>query len=490
TFRYGAGQECDVWRNTPDKTGTPDYINEAAFALDSAYTMMVERFGFDEPLNAPDPNGNTDYYTVLIVKQSSILYGVTPLGGRDSNRGFKSHIEINSDWSGREWSDLGYNERPFDALRVTCSHELFHAVQYAVSWEVLYNVYLDDFPYGWTEGSAVLMEDIAFPEVKDYLQYIDYYFRYPAAISMLNDRNNVYLNSILFKYLYERTNLSGSSIEFIKEMYDNNRAVKNTQFHQNLEMVSKSQTSKTWAETLNGFHAESYFTGSRAKAGKFITDSEKMRSWPIPQRSSDQPLKRTVKPYGAEFFWYTPQPNHPDELVFSFSGQVDGTQWALSALVIERNNSAAIVPITMNENGGGEFTLAQWHDKQGVLFIVTNGSPNTGGREITVKIENLTDTAEPQIASVKIYPNTVSLRSKKPVNITGGKISDVKIYTADGKLAGYWNSNAKTVNFTTDKDTIKWVPKSANKGALLPGTYYITATSQKSSKKAKIMILP
>lgn len=501
TFHYGAGQEWNVWRNTPDKTGTPDYINEAAFALDSAYTMMVERFGFHKPLNAPDPNGSADYYTVLIVKQDPGLYGVTQLGGRDSNRGFKSHIEINSDWSGSEWVPYGYNKRPFDALRVTCSHELFHAVQYAVSWEVRGYAYLDNFSYGWTEGSAVLMEDIAFPEVKDYLQYITVYFNNPATTMLIHENPNyVYLNSILFKYLHERTDPGGSSIEFIKEMYDNNGAVKNIQFQKNLEEVSKSRTNKTWAEVLNGFHAESYFTGSRAKTGKFITDSEKMRSWPVPQRSANQPLKRTVKPYSAEFFWYTPQLNHPDELVFSFSGQtdlslsaVDGTQWALSALVMDWDNSTDIVPIAMDPNGGGEFTLARWHDKQGVLLIATNGNPNTGGREITVKIENVTDTAvtKPQTAPVKIYPNTVSLRSTNQVFITGDRISDIKIYTADGKLAGYWNSGAKTANFKKrDDNVIEWTPKSANKGSLLPGTYYITAASPKSSKKTKIMVLP
>jgi len=501
TFSYGcSGQQWNV--RCPESNGVPDYVNEAAFALDSAYTMLVERFGFHEPLNAPDPNGNTDYYTVVIARQPPRYYGITHLGDKHSTRGWRSYIEINSDWSGYEWAALGYNKRPIDALRVTCAHELFHAVQYAMSWNVTATVWLDNFPYSWTEGSAVLMEDIAFPEVKDYLQYIGYYFIDPS-ITMLNDDDYNYLNSILFKYLYEKTNIT-SDISFIKEMYDNNSKVRETPFHSNLEQVAKSQTGKTWAETLNGFHAKSYFTGSRHKDGVFITDSEIMGAWSIPEQSPAQPTKQTVKPYSAKFFWYKPRSHHPNELEFSFNGQADlsmsasgGKTWALSALVMEldRDSSVSVISIPVNQNSEGKFTVKNWHDKKGVLLAATNASP-TLQRDITVKIEGVTD---PENAPLNIFPNTVSLRAAEPViKITGAGISDVRIYTMDGKLAGYWNSAAKTAAFTEHKDKgyIEWTPKSSSNRRLSPGTYYITAssndpvTSKTSSKKTKIMILP
>jgi len=505
TFHYGEGDRWNIRyytpNYTPDGKGIPDYISEAAFALDSSWSMMVDRFGFSEPLAAPGPDGSTKYYNVLITYMDDGFYGETIFQGRNpgTDRGFLSYIEVNSDWS--DWSDYGYDERPLDALRVTCVHEIFHAVQYSMVWNVRQNVFLDDFPLGWTEGSAVLMEDIAFPEVKDYLQYVGGYFSNPRrTMLLLNDVISIYLNSILFKYLYERTNPDSGDIAFIKKMYDNNSAARDKPFHENLELVSKSQTGKTWAEVLNGFHAESYFTGNRRRAGIFITDSERMGVWRID--SSNQSPRRTVRPYGADFFWYSPRPHHPGELEFSFSGQTEssvsaagGKTWALSALVFEQNGSAAIRPISVNQNGEGKFTLEQWHDKSGVLLIATNGSPERS-REITVRLEGVEDITDPKNVPLNIFPNIVSLRRADTVRIAGTGVSDIKIYTIDGKLAGHWNSNARTSSFTKHEDYIAWIPKSASKSRLSPGTYYITAsakhpvTSKKSNKKTKIMVTP
>ena len=47
---------------------------------------------------------------------------------------------------------MGYQEHPEYGVRVTCAHELFHAVQYAMSWDVKESIFLDDFPLSCIEG--------------------------------------------------------------------------------------------------------------------------------------------------------------------------------------------------------------------------------------------------------------------------------------------------------------------------------------------------
>ncbi|MDR0305236.1 MAG: hypothetical protein LBI42_00175 [Chitinispirillales bacterium] len=499
-FCYGSGQYWNIRSDIPN--GVPDYIDEAAFALDSSYTMIVERFGFDEPLPVA-VNGSSEYYSIVIARQAPGYYGITHLDGRHSTRGWRSSIEINSDWSGSEWAGLGYDKDPYAALRVTCSHELFHAVQYATVWNVKGNVYLDDFPLGWTEGSATLMEDLAFPEVKDYLQYISQYFENPR-ITLL-ERNifsdNLYVNSILLKYLYERTNPE-DSIGFLKSVYDNNSASRNLSFHENLEIVSQSYAGKTFAQILNGFHAESYFTGNRTQAEVFITDSPKMMKWTVPAQAPES-VTRTVQPYGAEFLWYIPQLNHPNMLNISLNGQTDnsvnaagGKTWAASALVMEQqNNKISIVPVYMEQDGKGKFTLEEWKDKKGVLIITTNASPYSD-RGITVKLETGFTGAAQENVPVNIFPNVISLKSKRAVRITGSGISDVKIYAADGKLVGYWNNNIKSASFQKQDDGVEWTPISGSSGKLAPGTYFIATvsrdqqTSKNQARKIKIMIVP
>jgi len=482
-FSYGSGQQWNERSSIPN--GVPDYIDEAAFALDSAYTMMVERFGFNKPLSAPDPNGNTDYYTVVIARQARGYYGITQLGDRDSDRGFKSHIEINSDWSGREWADLGYNERPLDALRVTCAHELFHAIQYAISWNVQHNVYLDDFSLGWTEGGAVLMEDIAFPEVKDYIQYVNDFFDDPADIELLGN-DDWYLNGIIFKYLYEKT-YSVDSIGFIKTIYDKNSAQRKN-FHENIEEVSQSEAKKTWAQLLNSFHAESYFTGNRARPQTFVADSKLMSNWRIPAPAQDSTV-RTVKPYSTNFLLYEPLPHHPDTLILHLKGTTGAggasrAVWAASVLVMEQNGGVNIVPAQLDGSGEGSFVLADWKNRAGALLVVTNA--NRSSQRITVNLRS---------APLSVYPNVISLKSGKPVRITGGNISDVKIYAINGRLVNQRNGTGRT-QFIQDGDALEWKPLSSGKGRLAPGVYFVTVsysdpvTLKKSVHKRKIMITP
>jgi len=483
----GYGTNGQTWKaRVSSPNGVPDYIDEAAFALDSAWSMEIGRFRFQEPIAHTEPDNSRAQYKVLITflgDEYGVTYPHDKLSG--AGIGISSHIEINSALSSPEWDD--YNPQPYAALKVTCAHEFFHAVQYAMvrTHNITYEYKLDDFPLSWLEGSAVLMEELAYPEVNDYLQYIDVFFKNPQR-PLLVDDYYAYSNSILFKYLYEKTN-RGDSIGFVRTMHTNNYDTR-TPFHDNIERVSASHAGKDWAETLNGFHCESYFTGARARRPwAFVTDAERMDSWAIPAASISGGESKTITPYSAGFFRYTPQDGGPDTLTLDISGQTDpsisGKTWGAGVLVMEKNDSVSIVPVQMNKNGVGSFKLAGWKGKSGCLLVVTNASPDTE-RKITVARDG-EGFVNPGQDAVTVSHNVIrQSTATMPVRISGGGVTEAKVYSLDGKLV--WSGK------NAANDAIEWNPEQQRR--LTPGTYFISATSNSGSRKKtlkrKIMVLP
>ncbi|MFP4680942.1 MAG: hypothetical protein ACLFQB_10725 [Chitinispirillaceae bacterium] len=395
TVGFGAGGD---WRQKEfSPNGIPDYIDEAAFALDSAWSMIVDRFGFSEPLASPGPDNSTDRYKVMFMRQAnSSFYGITHLDGKqsDSDRGYLSHIEVNSNWSHPSWEPYGYDKEPYNALRVTCAHEFFHAVQYAMVWDVKFNILLDSYPLTWTEGSAVLMEELAFGYVNDYIQYANDYFLNPR-ITMLDENSNSgteYINSILLKFIYEKV-APYDSIKLVKDIYTCNYEQK-TPFYTNLEHQTEA-TGMLWVDILNGFHTESFFTGSRSRPGMFIADAELMDQWVLPLESPSTDTK-SVKPYGMEVFSYKPHIEHTDTLKLIFDGdtEAEGQNRSWAAKVITRSNKDSVLNVNLDENGKGMLDIPGWKQKSKCVVVVTNGN-HTQTRNMSIILESCPITMNP-----------------------------------------------------------------------------------------------
>jgi len=496
TISYGAAGQPDKWRERRSgANGIPDYVDEAAFALDSAWSMEVERFGFPKPKAAPDPSGSAAQYSVVIIKSDNYgtTYPVAKSSSSASQAGFASYIEVNGNWSGLEWVGTVYNKRPYDALRVTCSHEFFHSIQYSMVW----TIDLDNLTFGWLEGSAVLMEEAAFPDINDYLQYVSSYFSNPR-VSLLSDNDDyVYMNSILFKYLYEKGIRGGDNIGIVKAVHENNLANRNIAFHQNLTKSVSDQAGRDWAEVLNGFHAESYFTGTRARPWAFVSDAGRMSPWKIPAEA-EADTSANIRTYSMGLFMYKPQPSQGDTLVLSISGQIDastsGATWGASAIVTEgAGDSATIVPVNIDAKGYGRLALAGWSGKGSCLLVATNAGQST--RRITVKIGN-SDYDE----TLKISPNKINIRKSNPIRIIGGDISEAMIVSLNGKVIDRWSASGKAGSgwsaFRTNLNgSLEWSPVMLRKRTV-PGVYFITASStnprtgQKSTLRRKVMLLP
>lgn len=161
-------------------TGVPDWVIETEKALHKAYTLLVDSLGFDPPpmdtytYPQDPPGGAHDIYY-----RNWGYYGMTYYPERIDRPGrpnaYAGYMVFENDFSASQ----NFHTHGVDALHVTAAHELFHLIQLG------YTLELDGVsPKGlwWYELSSSWFEDIAYPDVNDYANYVEPYFRDPMPL--------------------------------------------------------------------------------------------------------------------------------------------------------------------------------------------------------------------------------------------------------------------------------------------------------------------
>ncbi len=143
-----------------NKNDIPDYVENVGFYADYAHQLIVDSLGYQSP--PADSNGLGTKFDIYLVQIFD--YGVTYLERKvpNSDLAYSCYIEIENDFR-------GFPTPPLSSLRVTLAHEYFHVVQvgYAFREEDIF----------YMEMSSTWMEEYAHPDVNDYLNYLDSFFR-------------------------------------------------------------------------------------------------------------------------------------------------------------------------------------------------------------------------------------------------------------------------------------------------------------------------
>ncbi|NLD92316.1 MAG: T9SS type A sorting domain-containing protein [Fibrobacter sp.] len=359
--------------------GIPDYIDEIGWALDSCWELEVNRFNFIAPIPYKDNEYRSDKYKVVAYNASD--YGFTypfPVSDKFTYpKGWSSIIDIATNWTA-----LRYDTNPLDAIRVTCAHEFFHAIQFSMTWNVLenFNLTLDDYPLAWLEGTATSIEEIAFPEVNDYVRYSSHYFSAPERPFLHdNDITNgfYYANSLLMLYISKI--LSPLSIDFTRTLLFNNYD-KQQPFYSNLRTVSNN-FSKQWTDILHDFHVASFYTGKYADTSRFLNDAQVFDTITVRDDSIvySQPLIKKVFPYGMRLFTLRNTTTFPiDSLHLIFEHKSQNTisaadiPWSASILRIHKSIDTSI-SVSLDNDGNGYHTVYSIAPDERVIAIVTNG---------------------------------------------------------------------------------------------------------------------
>jgi len=133
-----------------NQNGIPDYVERAAEYADSSWTHLVNNIGFVDPV--PDLEN-----PIKIRFQKTNNYGFY----QHSTRTITTHNNFSTNPfpipnQDPEGDQLG-------ALKVTIAHELKHAIQFAT---------INNPGTNWIEMDATMAEEVVYPNVKDYLNYL------------------------------------------------------------------------------------------------------------------------------------------------------------------------------------------------------------------------------------------------------------------------------------------------------------------------------
>ncbi len=148
-----------------DANGIPDYIDRTMAVLDSVWVLEIDQLGYNPP---PSDNGlgGGDEYDAYVIELNGGYYGYA-YPASNSTETTHSYLEIDNNFT-----DPGYKQtRGLDALRVAIAHEFHHAIQFG---------YYAKFDGSWwQESTSTWMEEVAYPPIDDYLQYLTYFLGEP-----------------------------------------------------------------------------------------------------------------------------------------------------------------------------------------------------------------------------------------------------------------------------------------------------------------------
>ena len=164
---YSTEGPDSVWTNETGtgEPGVPDYIVLAAQYADSSYRYQVEQLGYTDPLDNARCNP-------AIGPQLDIVFGdIRSLNGKKVYGYFDpqtpSRFYVNSTFSDPAFQRNDDDDKILGALKVTIAHELKHVIQFAT------NCFSgNEINANWLEMDATMIENVVFPNVNDYYNYI------------------------------------------------------------------------------------------------------------------------------------------------------------------------------------------------------------------------------------------------------------------------------------------------------------------------------
>ncbi|MBI5096196.1 MAG: hypothetical protein HZB32_00845, partial [Nitrospirae bacterium] len=144
----------------------PDYVEDMARILDNVWNEEINNLGY----NAPPSDGAEGGDCLLDVYLADLgAYGLTIIDETKPASTVYMIFENDFDLASQNTDPDGVQA---GAMKVTAAHEFFHTIQFQITDDI------DNYGW-WMEASATWMEERVYPEVNDYINYIDYWFEHP-----------------------------------------------------------------------------------------------------------------------------------------------------------------------------------------------------------------------------------------------------------------------------------------------------------------------
>lgn len=145
-----------VYGSDGDQGTVPQYVTDLAGYLDNSWLVTITSMGYNAPPSdiAAGGDGRLDVY---LVDMNALGYTSFDSGPSDV------YMVIENDFEGFP-ENLDPDDQRQGALKVSAAHEFFHTSHFQYTTNIFANGW-------WMEATGTWMEDIIYPEVKDYLNY-------------------------------------------------------------------------------------------------------------------------------------------------------------------------------------------------------------------------------------------------------------------------------------------------------------------------------
>ena len=239
-----------------DANGIPDYIDLTMAVLDSVWILEIEQLGYNPPPSDKGLGGG-DEYDAYVIELNGGYYGYA-YPASNSVETTHSYLEIDNNFT-----DPGYKQtRGLDALRVTIAHEFHHAIQFG---------YYAKFDGSWwQESTSTWMEEVAYPHIDDYLQYLTYFLSEPRrALNSGRPRELHLYGSAIFSFFLDQR--YGRELNrLIWEELGQRKSVNLDHFDRVIRQVEPGGLGVVMGE----FAVWNYFTGTRHR-DKYYAEADK-----------------------------------------------------------------------------------------------------------------------------------------------------------------------------------------------------------------------
>ena len=448
----GAVQDVDV-----DDNGVPDYVDVVAAVLDSTWMLQVGTLGYQAPPSDEGRGGGGEYDAYIVELGRSNAYGyVYPEAG--GGRTSYSYMELDNNYT----DSIYTKTRGLEALRVTVAHEFFHVIHFGY--------YQGNDASWWREATSTWMEEVAYPEADDYLQYVRHFLAHPDRSlnsgSGLSSDYHMYGASLFAHFLDQR--FERSLIRAIWEEVGRQASASLEHFDRPL----RQGIGRSLGEAVSEFAVWNYFTGSRHREGfyregdKYTTQVPAKPIRVVPEVAVEE--SGEVDHLGSAYIRLEPQlrPGGVELQTLELEGQ-----WSRQLLLISPD-SLGIEPVNRSTVG-----VAGW-DRHEEIVLVLVATELTGlgfGYRVAAQFDPaLTDGVRPVAFRLgESYPNPfkpeVHGSAVFPFNLTRASLSTwMSIFGLDGQLVRRIDLGQRSAR----SDTWMWNGNNQQGQPVASGVYY------------------
>jgi hypothetical protein len=405
-----------------NNNGLPDYIDDTENTLETIWRLQIETLGYLPPPSDGGLGGGEEF-DVYITQLGNRVYGYTfPDGGGPTTA---SYLEIDNDYT----DPLYVQTRELEALQVTLAHEFFHSIQFGY--------YQGSDSAWWQEATATWMEEVAFPEVDDYLQYVssllDQTERSIDSGSRFNTSDlHIYGISLFAHFLDQRFERA-----LIRLTWEEIGRTFNAELA-NFDGPIRNFVPGGLAAVIGEYAVWNFFTGRRSIPGRFYQESEK-----YPQVSSQalQPVDGSavldngqVDHLGSTYYVLDPR-RRPGGAVLNF--ELKRGRWDTQLILISRD-SVEVRPVEQSP-----VQVADWDSYDEIALVLTSTEQRGFGFEYSISASyesDLSGGAVPVAFELgQNYPNPFLADGQANTSVSfalthSSDATQVSVFGLDGRL--------------------------------------------------------